>query len=135
MRQADFCFPVNVIVISIHAPTWGATIMIFCIFILTYISIHAPTWGATRNSGQSLTTALFQSTHPHGVRPSYSVVSPRGVDISIHAPTWGATALRARSSSSAKISIHAPTWGATSMPLTAEVALDYFNPRTHMGCD
>jgi len=33
--------------ISIHAPTWGATLtlMSFCIFYS--ISIHAPTWGAT----------------------------------------------------------------------------------------
>ena len=33
--------------ISIHAPTWGATAKKLTIKIVLYISIHAPTWGAT----------------------------------------------------------------------------------------
>ena len=34
-------------VISIHAPTWGATIGRGRNRVVTLISIHAPTWGAT----------------------------------------------------------------------------------------
>ncbi len=33
--------------ISIHAPTWGATVLLLDGKIKTRISIHAPTWGAT----------------------------------------------------------------------------------------
>ena len=55
--------------VSIHAPTWGATIAILYQFFVIYVSIHAPTWGATQ-------TAL---------------VHQRSTAVSIHAPTWGAT--------------------------------------------
>ncbi len=34
-------------VISIHAPTWGATIYTRDVYEALTISIHAPTWGAT----------------------------------------------------------------------------------------
>ena len=55
------------------------------------ISIHAPTWGATYNAFTLLYSVLFQSTHPRGVRPQrFSEYKFMG-DISIHAPTWGAT--------------------------------------------
>ena len=87
-RQTYFGMPV-----SIHAPAWGATISIIT-------AIHS--------------RAIFQSTHPRGVRPSTSARSdwspdhfnPRTrvgcdrhalggklhvVNISIHAPAWGAT--------------------------------------------
>ena len=78
---------------------------------------------------------LFQSTHPHGVRPSTSYSNPYewyrfnprthmgcdsnayayldGIQVSIHAPTWGATFVRQRYTSAFGVSIHAPTWGAT----------------------
>ena len=54
------------------------------------VSIHAPTWGATGFQLSSMTCDLFQSTHPHGVR---RVLAPGMAhkDVSIHAPTWGAT--------------------------------------------
>ena len=35
--------------ISIHAPTWGATHTIDKVLKTCVISIHAPTWGATFN--------------------------------------------------------------------------------------
>ena len=57
--------------ISIHAPTWGATLLAGLLVWVLCISIHAPTWGAT-------TISVGDQT--------YSVIS-------IHAPTWGATAL------------------------------------------
>ena len=36
--------------ISIHAPTWGATLPERRLRSITTISIHAPTWGATRKA-------------------------------------------------------------------------------------
>ena len=78
------------------------------------ISIHAPTWGATLRDGQSLSAfALFQSTHPRGVRPLSAQFRSGGQGISIHAPTWGAT----------------------TMTCSGRVSEGYFNPRTHVGCD
>ena len=60
--------------ISIHAPTWGATFLSSCSAIRQLISIHAPTWGAT-----------FRI-----------VFLPVNYHISIHAPTWGATSATAK---------------------------------------
>ena len=98
--------------ISIHAPTWGATVEPGLNGGFWVISIHAPTWGATilrvsRESGK-----LFQSTHPRGVRhqargfwrksKTFQSTHPRGVRHRSTTPT--------------------PPDG-------------NFNPRTHVGCD
>ena len=175
----DLCEIENVFFhfVSIHAPTWGATFLIFlnCFHIISFnprthmgcdlpsivdkiyrgfnprthmgcdlicvvlkhcsvcfnprthmgcdvvsfnhginfsVSIHAPTWGATQREADFTREMWFQSTHPHGVRPSiYKTISlhqsfnPRthmGCDLL----TW-----------------HLPA------------AEQCFNPRTHMGCD
>ena len=76
-------------VVSIHAPTWGATTNELITLIGKEVSIHAPTWGATHKSerkqsedcfnprshmGSDSTMARdkhnvqFQSTLPHGER-------------------------------------------------------------------
>ena len=54
------------------------------------ISIHAPTWGATTPVYRKYIVPLFQSTHPRGVR-RHGRGCLLGRRISIHAPTWGAT--------------------------------------------
>ena len=59
-----------VVVISIHAPTWGATYFRYWSHNALLISIHAPTWGATGCVDQNQKTKQFQSTHPRGVRPN-----------------------------------------------------------------
>ena len=147
---------------------------------ISLISIHAPTWGATNAVYRGANRVNeFQSTHPRGVRhcPRLSKrnvedFNPRthvgcdtckygrmGIrpDISIHAPTWGATAeliqlwekpvnfnprthvgcdlVRLTLKSLKYISIHAPTWGATKWCITPSKCVNYFNPRTHVGCD
>ena len=56
----------------------------------------------------------FQSTHPHGVRPSY---------------------IEAQTVHSSVVSIHAPTRGATLCNPSYLAACCCFNPRTHTGCD
>ena len=76
------------------------------------VSIHAPVWGATSWPVSVTVTAMFQSTHPCGVRhwlhrhnKPKTCFNPRtrvGCDgryipivpvygVSIHAPVWGAT--------------------------------------------
>ena len=54
--------------ISIHAPTWGATLVLIAYDAVLVISIHAPTWGATDDVKMDAPSAIFQSTHPRGVR-------------------------------------------------------------------
>ncbi len=58
--------------VSIHAPTWGATIFSGTLRFASRVSIHAPTWGAT---------LMLQFVNDE-------------VEVSIHAPTWGATRSR-----------------------------------------
>ena len=63
------CEVVNKAMVSIHAPTWGATVELQRVLGAVVVSIHAPTWGATE-----------------AAKPAF-----RLLDVSIHAPTWGAT--------------------------------------------
>src|SRR5699024_4232811 len=91
------------------------------------ISIHAPTWGATLPfiAGHG-SRVLFQSTHPHGVRLSSMSNLLLSVRISIHAPTWGATGHAGTGCDHRGISIHAPTWGATMITLLTTAAVLLF---------
>ena len=57
-------------VVSIHAPTRGATDAAVNGAKLTYVSIHAPTRGATHSMRIQTILQQFQSTHPRGVRLS-----------------------------------------------------------------
>ena len=68
----DISVPLSLyrLLVSIHAPTRGATLYPNPIAESTIlVSIHAPTRGATIISETPESIArLFQSTHPHGVR-------------------------------------------------------------------
>ena len=98
------------------------------------ISIHAPTRGATGYAPEEIKQIIFQSTLPQGERlnviflpPKAHYFNPRShkgsdflfaspwlqYDISIHAPTRGATSIGFTICSNTSISIHAPTRGAT----------------------
>ena len=99
------------------------------------ISIHAPQWGATVLSLMSTTAALFQSTHPSGVRlvaivwfPVFAVFQsthPSGVRLVLQIGAFGHRV----------ISIHAPQWGATGLCGFGSSWETDFNPRTPVGCD
>ena len=99
--------------VSIHAPAWGATPPRPLFFSLRRVSIHAPAWGATiRLRVCSFWPAMFQSTHPRGVRRFWSCfpfnsslfqsTHPRGVRLRSRDSAWH---------------------------------LSSFNPRTRVGCD
>ena len=99
------------------------------------ISIHAPAWGATTKLSRFKQRVKFQSTHPRGVRPGrrrlsfysgiFQSTHPRGVR-RVHAIFNQVHVL---------ISIHAPAWGATIQCRCSKVYTCYFNPRTRVGCD
>ena len=124
-----------VVVVSIHAPVWGATTCYKFTNNYRLVSIHAPVWGATVYWQQVKTPVAFQSTHPCGVRQQ-SQVEQQAEFVSIHAPVWGATIFALKSSIMCSlfqsthpcgvrrvfrlsvclvspVSIHAPVWGAT----------------------
>ena len=58
----------NMRYVSIHAPTWGATVNGVNADYTNKVSIHAPTWGATLLMMISTPSRPFQSTLPHGER-------------------------------------------------------------------
>ena len=58
--------------ISIHAPTRGATIQELSQYNADTISIHAPTRGATPYTNRKRGNAIFQSTLPREERPNPS---------------------------------------------------------------
>ena len=101
------------LVVSIHAPAWGATYKAIDTGLEQYVSIHAPAWGATYESG-----------YPQ---------SP--FKVSIHAPAWGATTRDTTLNQTTNVSIHAPAWGATKGYVRLGGQVQGFNPRARMGRD
>ena len=69
VRPVRYSIVLVCLLVSIHAPAWGATLRIEGVITLRLVSIHAPAWGAT--IGLRL---CFRQQH-----------------VSIHAPAWGAT--------------------------------------------
>ncbi len=123
------------ILVSIHAPTWGATKEVSALRrLIEFQSTHPRgvrllstsyrprcrsfnprTHVGCDRKAESLSydRQLFQSTHPRGVRLSTPTNPTFSQGVSIHAPTWGATERRAGQRNATNVSIHAPTWGAT----------------------
>ncbi len=98
--------------VSIHAPARGATLSSPCAGPPFRVSIHAPARGATLIHFTLILLILFQSTHPHGVRPQKLPVCWRLL-VSIHAPARGATDEYLDKLMQENVSIHAPARGAT----------------------
>ena len=99
------------------------------------VSIHAPTRGATQRfcRGHHTRQSFNPRTHTGcDMRPKSR---HRGKTVSIHAPTRGATPQEIFVLLVQHVSIHAPTRGATADTALAEGIKARFNPRTHTGCD
>ena len=106
---------VRIPIVSIHAPTRGATVFHFTKITHVCVSIHAPTRGATSFITEYAAKVRFQFTHPRGVRHvlvflngfhthCFNSRTHAGCDALIHD---GIAVVR-------QVSIHAPTRGATS---------------------
>ena len=88
----DLHFSDRRILLSIHAPTRGATFTREEAEAKLKLSIHAPTRGATAGLVRPKVIMLdFQSTLLQEERPSYRFGWNACLDLSIHAPTRGAT--------------------------------------------
>ena len=99
------------------------------------ISIHAPQWGATAISATGKDArGDFNPRTPVGCdKPPTR--QEDGAEISIHAPQWGATGRSGQAYDGELISIHAPQWGATPRATPRQWSTPDFNPRTPVGCD
>ena len=127
--------------VSIHAPTWGATVLNYEGEVAGLVSIHAPTWGATlvvhsfsapnmfqstlphgerRGSGnQSFRGSLFQSTLPHGERPNIFLTFLQVTGFQSTLPHGERRLGSIAPIRLSAVSIHAPTWGATVLSVPA----------------
>ena len=126
--------PVKPKAVSIHAPAWGATVLLCRRHFSKLVSIHAPAWGATPFSTSRRSIRGFQSTHPRGVRPRYLITiamlmmfqstHPRGVRLNGRIASVSNTCFNPRTrvgcdppqyvvAGFESVSIHAPAWGAT----------------------
>ena len=99
---------------------------------MSVVSIHAPTRGATTDSGCArIRRKSFRSTPPREGRLFHRLALFYWPLVSIHAPTRGATFIPVLLSVDFAVSIHAPTRGATlATPRKARFPSG-FDPRPH----
>ena len=142
--------------ISIHAPTRGATVLDVTKEKLFAISIHAPTRGATQSFERPLSSFVFQSTLPREERRCYRRqarpqrnFNPRSHERSdvqlvsgFHFHFYFNPRSHERSDQFLVwlvflfvISIHAPTRGATVLFPCPSTRQQYFTPRSHERSD
>ena len=101
--------------VSIHAPTWGATTVVMhrpeqnCEFQSTHPHGVRPT--SSHSIGWSL--GMFQSTHPHGVRLIQQLLILQKQWFQSTHPHGVRLLNYDREAIYSGVSIHAPTWGAT----------------------
>ena len=122
-------------IISIHAPTRGATFSLNEVLRCPDISIHAPTRGATVPASASHSSVVFQSTLPREERPGSF---PAAVGLMLHFNPRSherSDPFRFLSLTLFCISIHAPTRGATSSTCYSTTDHINFNPRSHERSD
>ena len=122
-------------VISIHAPTRGATNTDDACTDGLHISIHAPTRGATRLLVWWVSSSTYFNPRSYKRSDEYDGLDCLKTLISIHAPTRGATFAKHLIYQIVAISIHAPTRGATCSVMRKCSAPCYFNPRSYKRSD
>ena len=124
------------IVISIHAPTRGAT-MIPVIKKSVYAEFQSTLLQEERQKTLLVEWRffLFQSTLLQEERHLQSSEVKKQLYISIHAPTRGATKAESILLHDPPISIHAPTRGATYFLISFTTCSSNFNPRSYKRSD
>ena len=121
--------------VSIHAPTRGATLQCACAFRFGFVSIHAPTRGATRFSLSGyVCTRLFQSTHPHGVRLHGSNTFKASLCFNPRTHTGCDSVIGVANPQSVGFQSTHPH-GVRLCVIIKFTCYYCFNPRTHTGCD
>ena len=136
-KRSDYnpCHNCTEVIISIHAPTRGATWCYFFVLKFSKISIHAPTRGATGLHPLFISVMRISIHAPTRGATTSDNDKLDESEISIHAPTRGATTLPDFAVVTYKISIHAPTRGATLITCIMDASISYFNPRSYKRSD
>ena len=101
-------------IVSIHAPAWGATLLMPLTMRQTPCFNPRSRMGSDRNDepqrGQG---TCFNPRSRMGSDPGQTFAPCPLYQVSIHAPAWGATKLNWYAIIYQRVSIHAPAWGAT----------------------
>ena len=122
------------VVVSIHAPTRGATKVGEHRYAEALVSIHAPTRGATVLSVSKVCFILFQSTHPHGVRRGQARQGRHGGQFQSTHPHGVRHQPKLLLERCLKFQSTHPHGVRRRNHYYVSVEL-CFNPRTHTGCD
>jgi hypothetical protein len=123
-HAVSYSFSIHDLVSEIILMTLTVWVILFqsTLGVTTVVSIHASTWDATAWSTDQVITDLFQSTHPHGMRPLRVRIYVIADMVSIHASTWDATSNTCCIGLYQSVSIHASTWDATARTFRPYVA-------------
>jgi len=123
------------VVVSIHAPAWGATLYVIPGF--PSRESFNPRARVGRDPSTCSSRSARASFNPRArvgrdlIRPDLSGC----IFVSIHAPAWGATHPTLYHHVLTLVSIHAPAWGATGEKRVGNYLVDSFNPRARVGRD
>ena len=100
--------------VSIHAPTWGATILSLFMLLVLLVSIHAPTWGATLGDYYDFVEITSFNPRTHMGCDSLRLGRRKGgLEFQSTHPHGVRLSHRHMFTAQIGVSIHAPTWGAT----------------------
>ena len=135
VRQNLATQAVDIITISIHAPTWGATLTKSCAIGVTGISIHAPTWGATyRRTAPSSWPCYFNPRTHVGCDCFSSPFRSWRSNFNPRTHVGCDTPLRIITTSTVQFQSTHPRGVRPLSSARSRTTLN-FNPRTHVGCD
>ncbi|KFJ10953.1 hypothetical protein DR66_1530 [Delftia acidovorans] len=116
--------------VSIHAPARGATPLLTHAGGQDDVSIHAPARGATTRTRRAALQQEFQSTRPHGARPSPALRSTSCHRFNPRART-GRDVERCQRRHVCAVSIHAPARGATTRGCSFSASSWFQSTRPH----
>ena len=90
-RDGGVCVHAAVVLVSIHAPAWGATSPLRALCVENLCFNSRARVGRDVRSAASVASDLFQFTRPRGARHRVGGEAQFVRAVSIHAPAWGAT--------------------------------------------
>ncbi len=127
-------YTLSTCLVSIHAPAWGATEGVRFLFPPKGVSIHAPAWGATKLPDVCCCCRSFQSTPPHGGRPTNSLMESFNSGFNPRPRMGGDT-----TSPPSCLLIYCfnprPRMGGDELTAALLLGITCFNPRPRMGGD
>ena len=124
------------IMVSIHAPAWGATL--YMGFVHELISCFNPRTRVGCDPSQSGRNYKQHGFNPRtrvGCDVRYCLTLPAIIEFQSTHPRGVRLVILGVFITKEFVSIHAPAWGATLQSLFQTLSTIGFNPRTRVGCD